>query len=77
MFQLEIITRGVLDIENKYLLDVKSRKTDYLKFYCNHANIMANQKDYTLNDFSYMFMLGTMEKEDFLCVNTEKHDLAT
>ena len=47
-----------------------------MKFYCNHPNIMADQREYTLNAFSYMLTLGPMKKEDFLCVNTEKHDVA-
>ena len=46
------MTKGGLDIEDKYLLEVKSRKKDFLKFYCNHPNIMANQKEFTLNAFS-------------------------
>ena len=35
--QLDIMNRGGLDIEDSLLEEVKSKKKDFLKFFCSHA----------------------------------------
>ena len=70
------MTQGAVKVDPPvFVLDVQYRKKSFLKFYCKHANILADQKEYTLNTFSYLLILGLMEKEDFLCVNVTKHEM--
>ena len=73
--QLDIMTQGGVKVDNKLVSDVQPRKKNFSKFYCKLANILADQKKYTLNAFSYLLTLGNMEKRDFLCMNVTKHEM--
>ena len=71
--QVDLISGRILNIKKEVLKIVQGLNKSYLKFYCNYANLLASQRDYTIAVYKYMLTLGVMEKGHFICVNQDLH----
>ena len=73
-FQSDMMTGGSLLITKEVAKRIQALKKGYCKFYCEHFNILCNQKEYTVAVRCYMLSLGLMGKGDFLCINQDRHE---